>query len=213
MDIPQPAAGVVGGHCLATPGMSQRPVGDVVALLLTPVGAGLLASFALDDTGPDEIEALYDRYASVVFSLALRIVRDRQLAEEILEEVFLRVWRLAQGTTTMRGTVLAWLMEMTRAVAIEAVYDRDSSPEPGEAAWSTIEDIDGDPSACVQDTRRAVARVLAALPPEQRQAIELAYFDGLTDREIAVARGVRVETVRGWLRDATRAIGASLRKP
>ena len=193
--------------------MSQRPVGDAVALLLTPVGAGLLTSFALDDPGPDEIEALYDRNASVVFSLALRIVRDRQLAEEILEQVFVRVWRHAQGAKAIRGTVFAWLMEMTRAIAIEAVCDRDTSPESSEAAWSTIEDIDGESSAPIQDTQRAVARALAALPPEQRQAIELAYFEGLTDREIAVSFRVRVKTVRGRLRDATRALGASLRTP
>ena len=175
--------------------------------LLAPLTGGLLPAFAPDESATDTIEALYDRYAGVVFSLALRIVQDRHLAEEILEEVFVRAWQHIQYRQSMRGTVLAWLTEMTRAMAIEAAFDRPSfgpvksAPPIGVEARALL----ADPR--VRETRRAVTAALAALPTEQRRAIELAYFEGQTEEEIATSLGVRRETVRSCLRDAVREVG------
>jgi RNA polymerase sigma-70 factor (ECF subfamily) len=146
-----------------------------------------LAPCRMDD--PPAIEDLYDRYATVVFSLALRIVRDRRLAEEILEEVFFRAWQWTQEPNSIRGTIFSWLVEMTRAVAIEAAFDRRPATTSGDQAAPGVE-----------------ATVLTELPPEQRQVIELAYFEGLTEGEIAMSLGVSQEQVRAWLGEAVETI-------
>src|SRR5262245_167262 len=123
MEFPESAAGVVGGNGVTTPGMSQRSM-DETEFPTSLAGVTALALAHPDGPEPGSIEELYDRYAGVVFSFALRIAQDRPLAEEILEEVFFRAWQQSQKPLARRGTVLAWLTEVTRAMAIEAVFDR-----------------------------------------------------------------------------------------
>lgn len=161
----------------------------------------------LGDDDPAPIETLYARYAGVVFSLALRIVGDPRLAEEVLEEVFFRAWAWSQGPNPVRGTVFSWLVEITRAVALEAVSDRrpaspfDGSPETG---------VEATMDAWSRETAQAISAALAELSPEQRQAIELTYFDGVAEEEIATLLGVPVERVRALLREAVTAIAGAL---
>jgi RNA polymerase sigma-70 factor, ECF subfamily len=192
--------------------MSQRSM-DETGFATRPGGVTALTLAPPDDPVPESIEALYDRYAGVVFSLALRIVQDRQLAEEILEEVFFRAWQQTQKRQATRGTVLAWLTEMTRAMAIEAVFDRPAAgpvkrpPQIGIEALNLLADPRN------RDTRRAVTEALAALPTEQRQAIELAYFEGLTEEDLAESLGVQRQTIRAWLLAAAQAIGESVKSP
>jgi RNA polymerase sigma-70 factor (ECF subfamily) len=207
MEFSQSAPGVVGGNGVAAAGMSQGSI-DEPEFPTSLAGVTALALAPPDGPESDSIEVLYDRYAGVIFSLALRIVQDRQLAEEILEEVFFRAWQQSQKQRSMRGTILAWLTEMTRAMAIEAVFDR---PAGGPVKVNPSIGLDSlhllaDPR--IRESQRAVKSALDALPAEQRQAIELAYFEGQTEDEIAESLGVQRETVRTWLSDAIRVIGA-----
>jgi RNA polymerase sigma-70 factor, ECF subfamily len=200
MEFPEPTPRMVGAVRPVTRGMAA----GIAALLLAPlrIDDPTDASPAAGDD-LSAIEVLYDRYAGIVFSLALRIVRERPLAEEILEEVFFRAWQWAQEPNPLRGTVLSWLVEMTRAMAIEAAFDRRPAAERSETEDAGVA---AEAGAWTGDTQRAVAAALTELPPEQRQAIELAYFEGLPDGEIAELLGVSVERVRAWLRQATEAI-------
>jgi RNA polymerase sigma-70 factor, ECF subfamily len=188
--------------------MNQRSM-DETEFPISLAGVTALALAPPGSSEPDAIEALYDRYAGVVFSLALRIVHDRQLAEEILEEVFFRAWQQRQRSLVMRGTILAWLTEMTRAMAIEAVFDRPAGGPVKSTPPIGLESLVLPADPRTRETQRAVRSALDTFPTEQRRAIELAYFEGLTEEEIAESLGAQRETVRSWLREAILVIGDS----
>jgi RNA polymerase sigma-70 factor, ECF subfamily len=149
---------------------------------------------------PPAIEVLYDRYAPAVFSLALRIVADRQLAEAILEEVFFRVWQDGLAFPADGGSVVARLLSLTRDLALDSLRTR---PRPTTRGTDSAVVGDGEPDsarrveedAWLRGMRRVAAEALAALSPEERTAIELAYFEGRSVREIAATLGQTPATV------------------
>jgi RNA polymerase sigma-70 factor (ECF subfamily) len=152
---------------------------------------------------------LYDRYGTLVFSVALRIVRDREAAEEVTQEVFVRLWRSAAAFEPSRGQVHAWLLRITHNLALNEVRRRQSRPVAAETFdWATdgerLLDMDQsqDPQivAWLHERAESIQRALAQLPPSQRHAIELAFFGGLSQAEVAAALGDPLGTVKSRIR-------------
>jgi len=143
----------------------------------------------------DALAELYDLYAARVFGLCLRILNENQLAEDTLQEVFLRVWERAQLFEQSRGTVNAWLMGIARNTCIDQLRRMQTRPQAAEQAEGpdalpfeeTVADLDTDVPGLAAASERAavVRRALAGLAPEQQLVIQLSYFRGLTRREIA----------------------------
>ncbi|MBI1886272.1 MAG: sigma-70 family RNA polymerase sigma factor [Chloroflexi bacterium] len=152
-------------------------------------------------------EALYDRYADVVYSTALRIVRDIHLAEDVAQEIFLRLWRKPDRFVAGRGRFMSWVLSVTRNRAVDEVRTRGRrqrreappSPEPRDVV-ATGEGNDPALAATLADERRRVKEALSKLPREQRDAIELAYFGGLTQQQIADLLNQPLGTIKTRIR-------------
>ena len=147
----------------------------------------------------------YARYATPAFSLALRVVGDRESAEEIVQEAFLRVWNHAQSFDPQRGRFASWLLSIIHNLAVNELRRRRSRPQaaPGtdEMLSSLHETAPGPEDAAWASARRATIRAaLTQLPHAQRQAIELAFFRGLTQMEIAATLGHPLGTVKTRIR-------------
>ena len=158
--------------------------------------------------------ALYDRYARLAFALAYRVLGDGPSAEEVVQDAFLQVWRRAGAFDPGRGSnARAWLLTIvrhraidlrrraasrsSRDVALEAVEPVLAGPDPWDEVLATLE-------------RDRVRAAVTDLPAEQRQAIELAYYEGLTQREIAERTGLPLGTVKGRLRLGLQKLAAAL---
>lgn len=153
------------------------------------------------------LEALYDRYSRVVFSFAVRIVSDPQLAEEVMQEVFFRVWQQAGAFSSTRGTLITWLLSITHNLSIDEVRKRNRRPQKADAEdpellLSSVADLstDVEEEAWLSGVRVAITGALAHLPREQREVIELAYFRGLTQREIAETLRTPLGTIKTRMR-------------
>jgi RNA polymerase sigma-70 factor (ECF subfamily) len=150
------------------------------------------------------LEALYGRYARPVFSLGLKLLGDREVVEEVVQEVFLRLWTRAYGYDPQRGKLLSWLLTITHHRAIDELRRRRGQPEVDglqEQQASAVE-ADADPSESYAhvEEREAVQRALRQLPEAQRRPIELAYYGGLTQVEIAQALREPLGTVKTRMR-------------
>ena len=146
---------------------------------------------------------LYDRYSSLVFTLAMRMLRVRDDAEDLLQEVFVQVWRQAANYSQERGSPEAWIVNITRSRAIDklrSIRRREKSfvltDDPG-AAESTD---NVETSVAESEARLAINSALTNLPQAQRRVLELAYFDGLTQTEIAVKLREPLGTVKTRMR-------------
>lgn len=148
--------------------------------------------------------ALYDRYGRLAFGLAYRIVNDGPLGEEIVQDAFMQVWRRAATYETNRGgNARAWLLTIVHHRAIDMVRRAGASrpqdvplDEAGDVA--AVTDVWREVSAHL--TQEDVRAAVGALPPEQREAIELAYFQGLTHSEIAERLQEPLGTIKGRMR-------------
>lgn len=153
-----------------------------------------------DQAGLAEI---YDRHGRLVYSLALRIVRDRGDAEDVTQDVFVQAWRQASRFDTTRGNVAAWLLTMARSRAIDLIRRRRVRPQPG-ADDMVMETKDASPAPDVQfewvQRAEVIQEAMGALPLVQRLAIELAFFEGLTQAEIAEQLEVPLGTVKTRIR-------------
>lgn len=150
-------------------------------------------------------DALYDRHASVVFPLLLRIVRTTADAEEVLQETWLQAWRGAATYDPARGTVLAWLLNMARSRALDryrAVSSRRRAEVRAEAE-PTVPSVDPAQVSLTAERASRVREALASLKPRQREVLEIAYFEGLSQTEIAARLAVPVGTVKTWMRQGT----------
>lgn len=148
---------------------------------------------------------LYDRDAGIALALAIRVLGDRQLAEDVVHDAFVTVWQKIGGYTPDRGAVRSWLLAIVRNRAIDRLRAARPSIDPSEAdELSLLRTGPNLVSDAVEErlARETVRRAIASLPYEQRHAIELAYFGGLTYREVAARTGVPVGTANGRLRMA-----------
>ncbi|WP_294086589.1 sigma-70 family RNA polymerase sigma factor [Sphaerobacter sp.] len=155
----------------------------------------------------EALEVLYDRYARVVFSFAVRIVGDGLLAEEVLQEAFMRSWQQAGRFENARGSFPNWLLSITHNLAIDEVRKRQRRPQRADLV--DIADVlrsEVDTTADVEETaeaselRERIRAAMATLPPAQQRVIELAYFEGLTQREIAALLNEPLGTIKTRMR-------------
>jgi RNA polymerase sigma-70 factor, ECF subfamily len=148
------------------------------------------------------LEALYDRYAGLLSSVLNRILRDRQAAEEILQDIFYQLWRTAPQFDPSRGSLPGWLMVIARNRAISRL--RHHNPAAGEEFLENTVFLPFDLEGAIaqKELLGRVKGAIEALPKEQRATVEFAYFEGLTHSEIAERTGDPLGTVKTRLRTA-----------
>jgi len=161
--------------------------------LLPSIARGDLAAF----------EALYDRYSSTLYALLLRILSNAEDAQEVLQETFVKAWSSAKMFDAVRGSEAAWLISIARSRGIDKLRSRkirgDRENDAGREISIQSAFVDkrtGADSAIQSEERTAVRNALAELPDAQRIALELAYFEGLSQSEIAERLGEPLGTVK-----------------
>ena len=160
-----------------------------VAALLPAVASGNVSAF----------EELYDRYASTVYGLLLRIVGNADDAQEVLQETFVKAWTSAKMFDSVRGSEMAWLISIARSRGIDRLRSRKMRVEREDEAGREISFLEHTTSAdpAIQSQERSAVRgALAELPDAQRVALELAYFEGLSQSEIAARLAEPLGTIK-----------------
>jgi RNA polymerase sigma factor (sigma-70 family) len=174
-------------------GRTASPADDADRAVLALVTAGQL----------DALQDLDDRYKTLAYSIALRITSDASLAEDVVQDAFLGVWRNASRYVEGRGSVKTWLLSIVHHRAVDAVRrrrpttglpEREDTPPPA----LTLPDIWTEVAAGLD--REEIAGAMATLSDVQREAIELAYWGGLTQQEIAARTGTPLGTVKSRVR-------------
>lgn len=165
------------------------------------------------------LEVLYDRYSRSVYGFALRLVGDPQLAEEVLQEAFFRAWRQGADYSPSRGTFITWLLSITHNLAIDEIRKRRRRPQKADseepetvlaAMADTSAGSDVEDEVWLGALRQTVGHALAELPRPQREAIELAYYRGLSQREIAEQLGEPLGTIKTRMRLGLRKLRETL---
>jgi RNA polymerase sigma-70 factor (ECF subfamily) len=156
----------------------------------------LLSAMRSGDEGA--MAALYDRYSGIVYSVALRVLGNTSAAEDILQEVFIQLWRNPATFNSSRGNLGAWLAVIARHRAIDSVRKRRSETDIEDVVVAIESDLAGDAERAHAMDR--VRRALGSMPPAQRSALEMAYFEGLTHTEIASKTGEPLGTVKTRIR-------------
>lgn len=176
---------------------AESPPGDGDAALLHRVASG----------DRDALAALYDRQARVLYATALRILNDAAEAEDIVHDVFVALWTKACEFDASRGSAIAWTLTLTRNRAIDRLRSRKrrgdllqasewSAPQPGLAAAA----MDSAENLWHQEKAVVVRRAVGGLPADQRSALELAFFGGLTQQEIAARLQEPLGTIKARIR-------------
>ena len=178
----------------------------------TAAGSGLRPGFEADLATIVEgiaageraaLKELYDRFGARLYGIAHRILRDNALAEDALQEAFVKIWRNAGKYDRARGSALGWVVIIVRRAAFD-VRPREPVAEPDEIAAIAAEE----PQADMLDP--GLARALAALPETQRKALLLMYVYGLTHSELATAMDAPLGTVKSWVRRGAAALKGTL---
>ena len=209
--IPMPARTLTASHRAAC--SSQRRLDVYIQS-----EEGVLTRDLSDDTAlvalvahgdENALGQLYDRFGQAVYSLCLRTVRDGATAEELTQEVFVRLWRSAASFEPERGRVSTWLLRIAHNLALNELRRRQSRPViatetewDGAVAALADTQAESDPASVAGQREQAVVvrDALAQLPTAQRQAIELAFFGGLSQAEVAAALGEPLGTVKSRIR-------------
>ncbi len=160
---------------------------------------------------------LYDLYGVVVYSIILRIARDRATSEDLTQEVFLRVWNRIPSFDTERGSLSTWVLTIARHSAIDFLRSRGGKQARLNISIETLERplTGGNAETELQSATDAkkVRAAMARLEPKHRQLLELAYFDGLSQSEMAEKLELPLGTVKTWVRTALRQLRENLQQP
>ena len=188
--------------------MSSRSLNKGMSEPAPPPGAAetgarqqRLATFIsrMADGDQSAMSALYDATNRLVYGLVLRILCDPAIAEEVMLDVYMQVWRQAAGYDMQRGSPLAWLMTVARSRAIDRLrsgIQRQQREEPLEHADNHSSPANIEEEVCASELRGRVQAALDLLSPEQREVIELAYYGGLSHSEIAARLATPLGTVK-----------------
>ena len=166
-----------------------------------PTDLELMAGLQAED--PEALSQLYDRYNGIIKALILRVIHNEAEADDLLQEIFMEIWNQAKNFSAQKGKPLGWMVTLARRRAIDGLRKKQAYARAEERlqqeteqqpdAWvhnATEEEI------AVSDTRVLIRRVIAVLPPAQQQAIELAFFRGMSQREIAANTNTPLGTVK-----------------
>ena len=162
----------------------------------------LVAAMVARDS--DAVARLYDRHAARLLGVAYRILGETGEAEEVVQEVFLHAWRAASSFDPFRGSVLAWLIVATRSRAIDRIRTRKSTASSDETGRDPLaglraeDDVEG--GAASRQWETVCRAAVGELPADQRRALELAFFEGLTHQEIAAKTATPLGTVKTRIR-------------
>lgn len=145
---------------------------------------------------------LYQRHSRAVYSLALRMLGDREAADELVQDVFLRVWHHPERYLADRGRFVTWLLSVAHHRAVDMLRRRrvQRPTANGDVAELSADGVAPDDAVADAEERRAVRDALATLPEGQRRSLELAYFEGLTQSEIAARLGEPLGTIKTRIR-------------
>lgn len=173
---------------------TQAPKNQDEAALIERIRAG-------DETAMADI---YDRYSGIVYGVALRVLGDTTAAEDVLQEVFLQLWRNPQAFDANRGKLPAWLAVIARNRAIDHLRKRPLEDDIEDLAISTGANLESESAQRLAVEK--IRAVLAQLPPEQRRVLEMAFFEGMTHTEIASKTGEPLGTIKTRIRSGLLAV-------
>jgi RNA polymerase sigma-70 factor (ECF subfamily) len=172
-----------------------------------PVDVSLDATLArrLLQKDVEAFEQLYERHSRIVYALVLRILQQGSTAEEVVQDVFLQVWRNARHYDEQRGPFIPWLMTLARNRALDRLRLKSERQRRQEAQTEEFPQVVEAPQyeKDLDEKRRAerVRALMASLHPQQKKAIELAFFEGLSHSEIAESLKEPLGTVKSWIRN------------
>ncbi len=159
---------------------------------------------------PHVMSALYDRYGRAAYSLIYRVVRDAGVAEDLVQETFLRVWNRAQSFDQDRGALGPWILTVARNRAIDHLRSTGGRMSASTTELDRIENprlfANFEDSAMTLDRARRLQEAFVKLTPAQREVIELAYFEGLSQTEMAARLKQPLGTVKTWVRTALKVL-------
>lgn len=191
----------VSGTNESVSGLAMGPAADGAAVPATSDEALIERLAVRADT--EALSELYDRYQALMYGLAMRITNDAQLAQDAVQEAFVGVWRNAGRYSAGRASVRTWILSITHHRAIDLIRRRRSTvalPEAGETVAAALTVPDVWPEVARSIDADVVRRAIALLPDAQRQAIELAYLEGLTQVEIAERTRSPLGTIKSRVR-------------
>jgi RNA polymerase sigma-70 factor (ECF subfamily) len=171
---------------------------------------GLLERIAAREA--DALGELYDRHSRLLYGLILQILRDRTEAEEVLQEVFVQVWKRAETYEARLGTALGWLVRIAHNRAIDQLRANSVRLRMLEAAPPRLPIETPEARAALTEQQRLLARALEALTAEERQLLEHAYFLGFTQSELAERFGLPLGTVKTRIRTALATLRRALQQ-
>jgi len=190
----------------------MEPLSGLAAKAIDP---GLLNLVAKGDR--EAFSELYDRSCQVLFGLSLRILENREEAEDVLQEVYAEVWRKSLRYDERRGSPIAWLVTLTRSRAIDRLraravrgYHATESLDPALVDETPDDRPDAFQQQATAEVRKVVSEALALLPTDQRIALELAYYEGLSQSEIAERVKAPLGTVKTRIKLAMGKLRAAL---
>jgi len=150
---------------------------------------------------------LYDLYGSLCFRIIYRITRDRMLSEELLQNVFIKIWENAESYASRKGSVYSWITAITRNLAIDKIRSKEyrdglqkSEASEDVAGYDSPADRNGLQSILLDETAERVTKAMNQIPPEQKLVIEMSFFEGMTHTEISEALELPLGTIKTRMR-------------
>lgn len=199
---------VAAGTSAATPVAVSEDVPLAGADCRLPNDQQLLLQVQGGDT--NALANIYDRYSRLVYSVALRVLRDTGRAEDVLQEVFLKLLRRPESFCPTRGTLAPWLSVMARNRAIDVLRHRPIDEDIADFQLQGPMDVGAEVETSVLVGK--VRELLTKVPSEQLEVLEMAFFQGLTHTEIAAATGLPLGTIKSRIRSALQILGRQLRQ-
>src|SRR5512133_141849 len=185
-----------------------------------PALLSMIAATRREPLPAEALSALYDRYGRLVYTVAIHVVGDAETAEEVTQDVFVRVWEGAHTYRPDLAKVSSWLISITRHRAIDELRRRGVRPEKDSTAWpedTGLDHMDGLPLLDGPEEQveghlqsRDIRQVIATLPPDQREVLGLAYFKGLSHSQIAGLLNQPLGTVKSRIRQAMQKVRDTL---